>query len=186
MLQAITVVQDSEQAEPKHENSSAMYLLGRRIEFSYHSLIVPFLLIMRVTFGFIFGWSGFQKLIEGFSAEGFLTHATSGPLHGWFAGMAGNEVVEGLVVWGEILIGLSLMLGLLTRFASLAGATLVMLFYLSQFPPEHNPFMDYYLVYILVFSMLSALGAGRVVGLDKYVERLPIVQRYPLTLYLLG
>ena len=90
------------------------------------------------------------------------------------------------MIWGEILIGVSLMLGLFTRFASLAGAAMVFLFYLAQFPPTHNPFMDEYLVYILVFSMLSALGAGRVLGLDKYVERLPLVRRFTITRYALG
>ena len=141
---------------------------------------------MRVTFGFIFVWAGFEKLIEGFSAEGFLVNATSGPLQGWFAGMAGNGAVEGLVVWGQILIGIALIFGLFTRFAALAGATMMFLFYIAQFPPEHNPFMDYYLVYVLVCAMLAALGAGRFVGLDRYLERLPIVGRYPAARYLLG
>ena len=56
--------------------------MGKRVEFSYHDLIPPFMLVMRVTFGFIFVWAGFEKLIEGFSAEGFLVNATSGPLQG--------------------------------------------------------------------------------------------------------
>ena len=60
--------------------------------------------------------------------------------------MAGNGGVEGLVVWGQILIGIALIFGLFTRFAALAGATMMFLFYIAQFPPEHNPFMDYYLV----------------------------------------
>ncbi len=168
------------------EQAVNVRLAGFKVELSYHDLIVPFMVVMRLTFGFIFAWSGFEKLIEGFSAKGFLVNATSGPAQAWFAGLGDNGAVDGLVVWGEILIGVSLMLGLFTRFASLAGAAMVFLFYLAQFPPTHNPFMDEYLVYILVFSMLSALGAGRVLGLDKYVERLPLVQRFPITRYVLG
>ncbi len=168
------------------EHAVGVQLLGRRVELRYHDLVVPFMVVLRLTFGFIFVWSGFEKLIEGFSAKGFLANATSGPAQSWFAGLAGNGLVDGLVIWGEILIGIALMLGLFTRFASLAGAAMIFLFYLAQFPPEHNPFMDEFLVYILVFSMLSALGAGRVLGLDRYVEQLPLVRRFPAARYLLG
>ena len=60
------------------------------------------------------------------------------------------------------------------------------LFYIAQFPPEHDPVVDYYIVYIAVYMMLGSLGAGRILGLDAFVERLAWVRKHAWTRYLLG
>ena len=136
---------------------------------------------LRLTMGWIFVWAGFDKLIRGFSAEGFLLHATKGPLAGTFQSVADNgaalATIEQLVIWGEILIGIALIFGVLTRFAAFWGATMMLLFYLAQLPPEHNPFMEYYLIYALVLGALGALGAGRIMGLDALIGRHPLARR---------
>jgi thiosulfate dehydrogenase [quinone] large subunit len=153
------------------------------------AVIPPAVLVLRLTMGWIFVWAGFDKLIRGFSAAGFLEHAR-GPLSGWFHSLAANsaalDVIEPMVIWGQILIGICLIFGVLTRWAALWGAVQMFLFYLAQFPPEHNPFMEYYLVYILALGLLGALGAGRLFGLDAYVERLSVVRRAPGATLVLG
>ena len=145
---------------------------------------------LRLTMGWIFVWAGFDKLIRGFSVEGFLVHATKGPLSGMFQSIADNGaalgVIEQLVIWGEILIGIALIFGVLTRFAAFWGATMMLLFYLAQLPPEHNPFMEYYLIYVLVLGALGALGAGRIMGLDALIGRHPLVRRIPGAAFILG
>lgn len=155
-----------------------------------NTILPPFVVLMRLTMGWIFLYAGLDKLINGFSAGGFLVHATKGPLSGMFQSMGESatalSVINPLVVWGEILIGVALVLGVTTRWAAFWGATMMLLFYLAQFPPEHNPFMEYYLVYILVLGMLGALGAGRILGLDAVIERLPLVRKIPGVSYLLG
>ena len=52
-------------------------------------------------------------------------------------------------------------------------------FYLAQFPPEHDLFMDYYLIYIIGFVLLGAIGIGRFYGVDRLVERVKMVKRAP-------
>lgn len=155
-----------------------------------NTILPPFVVLLRFTMGWIFVYSGFDKLINGFSAGGFLVNATKGPLTGMFQSLGENQlaldVINPLVVWGEILIGLALVFGVTTRFAAFWGATMMFLFYIAQFPPEHNPFMEYYLIYILVLGMLGALGAGRIFGLDAVIERLPAVRRIPGASFLLG
>lgn len=153
-------------------------------------LVMPFALLLRASMAFIFLWSGFDKLITDFSAAGFLTNATSGPLGGWFQSLGGNDlaldVINPLVIWGQILIGLSLALGLFTRFGLFWAGAMMMMFYLAQFPPENNLFMDDHLIYIIVFALLGALGVGRILGLDALVERLPWVKRNRVVTLLLG
>ena len=155
-----------------------------------NAILPPFLVLMRLTMGWIFVYAGFDKLINGFSAEGFLVHATRGPLAGWFQSLGENQaaldVINPMVVWGEILIGLALVFGVTTRLAAFWGATMMFMFYIAQLPPEHNPFMEYYLVYILVLGVIGALGAGRILGLDAVIERLPFVRRIPGASYFLA
>ena len=64
-------------------------------------------------------------------------------------------------MYGQILMGFAIFLGAVMRLSLLFGAIMMFLFYIAQFPPEHNLFVDYYLVYIVVFAMLGALGRGQ-------------------------
>lgn len=154
------------------------------------TILPPVVALLRFTMGWIFVYSGFDKLLTDFSAGGYLANATKGPLAGWFQGLASNptalNVIDPLVVWGQILIGLALVFGVLTRWALLWAAAMMFMFYISAFPPENNPFMDDHLVYILLFGVLGALGAGRIIGLDYLIEKLPLVKRIPGATFLLG
>ncbi len=42
------------------------------------------------------------------------------------------------------------------------------------------------LVYAAIFLVLGALAAGRILGVDRYLESHPLVERYPKLRYLLG
>ena len=152
--------------------------------------IAPFTLLLRLLMGWIFLWAGFDKAINGFTAEGFLVHGTSGPLHGWFQDLGADAtalaVIDPLVVVGQIALGFALVFGVATRLALLFAAVMMFLFYLAQFPPEYDLFADYYIVYIAVFAMLGALGAGRVLGLDPVIEEMPWVKRRSWMTWLLG
>ena len=163
---------------------------GREGVFTFHEVIVAFALLLRLLMGWIFLWAGFDKAINGFTAEGFLLHATSGPLKEWFTDLGGNatalSVIDPLVTYGQILMGFALFLGAATRLALVFAGAMMLLFYLAQFPPEHDLFVDYYLVYIVVYLMLGALGAGRILGLDRFIERLPRIRERAWLRYLLG
>ena len=155
-----------------------------------NAVLPPLVLLLRLAMGWVFVWSGFDKLIRGFDASGFLVNATKGPLSGWFQSLGENQaaldVINPMVTWGEILIGVTLIFGVAVRWAAFWGAAMMFLFYIAQFPPEFNPFMEYYLVYIVVLGLLGALGAGRILGLDSWIERLPWVRRIPSATFVLG
>ena len=154
------------------------------------SVMGPFTLLLRLTMGWIFLWSGIDKLVTDFSASGFLVNGTQGPLGDWFQSLGTNQaaldVINPLVIWGQVLIGVTLVLGLFTRAGLFWAAAMMMMFYLAQFPPANNPFMDEHLVYILLFGLMGALGAGRILGVDAWIERIPWVKRNRLVALLLG
>jgi thiosulfate dehydrogenase [quinone] large subunit len=172
------------------ENVSTARLGGWRVTFRYVDVILPFTLLLRLAMGWIFVWSGFDKLLTDWTSAGFLVNGTSGPLQGWFMDLGTNSgavnVINGLVISGQILIGLTLILGVFTRFSLFWAGVMVFMFYIAQFPPANNPFLDEHIVYIVVFFLLGALGAGRILGLDALIEKLPFVRRIPGVEYLLG
>lgn len=180
-------------------------LLGRNVSFNYSETWVGYSLLgLRLVMAWVFLQAGLEKLSEGgwgdplaWSSTGFLENAVApaNPLHGlftWFANY--GSIVDPLVIFGQILIGLALLLGILVRFAALMGGLQMFFFWtaawqgglMEGFPVEHGYFVDYTLVYMLLLFGLGAWGAGRVLGLDARLEETDLVRNNPWMRYLLG
>lgn len=103
-----------------------------------HDLKGLFVTILRVIVGWHFVYEGASKLAQGnWSASSYLMGST-GPLAGFYHGLASSEglmkVVDLMNMYGLLFIGLALFLGFLTRFAAAAGTLLLMLYYFA-YPP---------------------------------------------------
>jgi len=146
---------------------------------------------LRIGMGWILLWGFLDKLfglrfatapenawiVGGSPTSGYLKFATSGPLSAFFQSLAGNAIVDWLFMLGLFLIGLALILGIGVKIGGYSGALLVFLMWLSNFPPEHNPFLDEHIIYAIILIGLARLKAGQWVGLGKWwSER---VQNYP-------
>ncbi len=110
------------------------------INYSNRQLIM--LVVMRVLIGWHFLYEGLSKLVNpDWSSVAFLLDS-KGFLSSFFCSLASNpevlRVVDFLNVWGLILIGLGLILGLFSRISIIAGITLLGMYYLS-----HPPFVGY-------------------------------------------
>lgn len=143
------------------------------------------LVLLRLAMGGMFFYSGVDKLLNEFTASGFLTKATSGPFSEIYMSMAGNGTVDMLVIWGEIMIGVALILGIFARFASYMGSLMMLLFYLAVLPPEHG-YISEHIIYILVFGVIAIFATGRKFGVDKYIERHSLVKKHRYFKLLLG
>ena len=93
---------------------------------------------LRMAIGWHFLYEGAIKLFAAeWSAESFLSN-TYGFLSGFFHWLATSpvrmEIVDLLNIWGLILIGLSLFFGLWSKWASICGSLLLMLYYFA-YPP---------------------------------------------------
>ncbi len=148
--------------------------------------------------GWAFLYAGLEKVLEaGWSAQGYLANvaATNGnPLEGVFAWMAATpwfvEIVNVAVPWGELLIGLALLVGAVVRLAAFFGALMMLLFYFGNWSVEHG-LINGDFAYMLVFLAVAAFGAGRILGLDQYLENIDVggetlLERYPRLDYVLG
>jgi len=71
-----------------------------------------------------------------------------------------------LVSWGELAIGIALILGLATRWASVAGAFMVAAFWATK----GQGFLDaqnHDVIWFIIFVVLASLHAGRVHSVDE-------------------
>lgn len=151
----------------------------------------------RIALGFVFLWAGYEKIETEWGTgalvtKGFLSHV-SGPFAFLFTGMAGNPAIDVLLVYGELAIGISLMLGLFTRVGGVSGALMTLLLYMSTLPAmtagytgdylsflmSKNALVSYYVIYIFVFVAFVFLVPGRFLGVDGFLQNLRIVQRHP-------
>jgi len=94
--------------------------------------------ILRVSIGWHFIYEGISKLFtKGWSASGFLANST-GPFASFYHWMGASEgiisVVDPLNIWGLILIGFGLFLGICVRFSTMSGIALLLLYYFT-YPP---------------------------------------------------
>ncbi len=151
--------------------------------------------LLRLTIGFIFLWAfvdkvfglGFATTAEkswlsgGSPTTGFLQFGVHGPWATFFQSLAGMPIIDWLFMLGLLFIGLSLMLGILTRLGSLFGIIMLALMYGAVgIWPANNPFIDEHIVYILVIIILALTNSGQYLGLGKWWENTLFVQKYKL------
>lgn len=148
--------------------------------------------LLRVCMGLIFLWAFFDKVFGlGFSTpatdawlkgvsptSGFLQFGTEGPLQQVFMRLAYQPFIDLLFMGGLFGIGSALLIGIGMRIAVLTGSLLMFLIWLSLFPPEHHPFLDEHIVYILVLLTLWNQKAGQKYGLGKWWEKQSLVKKY--------
>lgn len=150
--------------------------------YSRNERIVLFL--MRIAMAWTFLYAASHQVFEpGWSATGFLEHTKT--FHGFFAIFTTPTmapITAFLVEYGHLLIGLSLLVGLLTRVSSFFAILLMVLYWMAHmdFPyisNTNNFLVDYHLVYALVLWLIIVRHAGHVWGLDGWLARQPGVSR---------
>ena len=148
---------------------------------------------LRIVVGLIFIWAFFDKVFGlGFATErgkawidgvsptlGFLKFGTDGPFDSLFQSLSGSIFVDWLFMLGLLLIGLTLILGIGVRIAGYSGALLMLLMWSAHLPPEHHPFLDEHIVYILVLLGCVYANSGDYWGLGRFWSGTKAVKRYP-------
>jgi len=167
-------------------------LFGRNARFNYSATWVGYALLgLRLIMGWTFFYAGITKVLDsGWSASGFLLNAIpeGNPFGGMWATMA-NEylwLIDPLNAWGLTLVGLALMLGVFVRFSAFWGAIMMLFYWAASLPLANGIVIDSHIVYALLLFGLGAFGAGRILGLDAYLEERDVVRENRPLQYLLG
>ena len=119
------------------------------------------LFLARISLGWLFFYAGITKILDpNWSAQGFLGSAKTFPdLYAWFASPANINWVNFLNEWGLTLIGVALILGVFTKWASIAGILMMLLYYFPglDFPYiDHGFIVDQHIIYIFLFALIAS------------------------------
>lgn len=161
------------------------------------------ILALRLVAGWAFLFAGLQKLLgaEPFSAFGFLSFGTAGtaegavegaivnPTNAFWVALANNgpllDVINFIVPFGQVAIGVALILGLATRFAAVMGFLMMAGFSIAAWDFAHG-IVNHTVLLGVVALFLGVIRAGEAYGIDAIVDEQPIVKKTPALRYVLG
>lgn len=153
------------------------------------SLLLYFRLTMAWTFLYA---ASHQVFVPGWTVVGFLDHTKT--FHDFFSifttpTMAPLTTL--LVEYGHLLIGLSLLTGLMVRLSASFGVLLMVVYWFAHMDwpfieNSNNLIVDYHLVYAGVLVYLIVNNAGQVFGLDGWVKNKPAVKNNPVLSHLIA
>ena len=150
--------------------------------------------LLRIDVGIIFLTARLEKILgtDGWSAAGFLQYGTAGtmgwpwvpggpvegtaynPTQDFWVGLAANDsalsFINFLVPYGQVAIGISLILGLLTRFGAAMGTLMMLIFFVAAWDFEFG-IVNQHLTYAVVTAFIGYIGAGHFYGLDPWLEQ---------------
>lgn len=138
------------------------------------------LTIIRLYLGYSWLTAGFHKVVDGFDASGFLqgSIAKAGGDHpavqAWWASFLEGVALPNaglfsfLVAWGEVLVGLGLILGCFTTAAAFFGVVMNFAFLFSGTVSTNAQ-----MVLLTIFILVAGYNAGKI-GLDRFI--VPFVQ----------
>jgi thiosulfate dehydrogenase [quinone] large subunit len=142
------------------------------------------IVLFRISLGWVFLFAAIRQIPNPeFSAAGFMEGATT---FAWFFAIFAEPpfltIINVVIPWLHLLLGLALILGIGVRAAGVVGATLMVLYYLPRldFPMvgPNNFIVEYHLVYAGVLVYLAAVRAGQIFGVEGWLQKQPAVHQY--------
>jgi len=142
------------------------------------------IIILRISIGWHFLYEGGVKILNPhWTAKSYLLDS-GGFMKEFFGFIAGNQTMLAISdtfnAWGLAVIGLSLIVGLFTRFSSLAAIFLLLLYYLSHpafpgveylFPSDGSYFLiNKTLVELFALLVIYAFPTSHIFGLQRLIK----------------
>jgi thiosulfate dehydrogenase [quinone] large subunit len=142
----------------------------------------PLILLLRLSLAWVFLYAAsHQVFVANSSVAGFLNGTKT--FHWLFAPMTAPlpaAILSFFVAYGHLLIGLSLLSGLLVRVSAIFGIGIMLIYWMAHmdFPfisDSTNFLVDEHIVFALALGLLIAVRAGHIWGLDGWAEKQPTV-----------
>ena len=137
---------------------------------------IVILTVIRVILGYHFLYEGLQKLLIGsWTSAGYLL-GSEWIISNLFEEIALNptllSIVDFLNIWGQIVIGIFLIIGLFTRYSAWAGAILLFLYYIANPPFMNNQiFINVILMEFLLFTVIALFTKSEIIGFDSLIKK---------------
>ena len=142
------------------------------------------IVLLRVYTGVFFLYHGIRKVgHDDFSSalSGFLTRSQEESFFFYrpfidSIVLPNNAIFANLVAWGEVLVGLALIVGLATRYAAFVGAFMVLNFWFAKGLGVFDG-ANHDVVWLVILIVLGFIPAGKIAGLDDGLsDRLPFLR----------
>lgn len=148
--------------------------MNEKLTYSKTTTII--LVLLRLVVGYHFLYEGVNKLfIPNWSAAPFLLQS-NWLFAEFFHFIANNETLLAIIniinIWGQIFVGISLLIGLFSSVAALFGAILILSYYIAV-PPFANGiiFVDRNLLEFFAFIIIVVFPTSNRIGLDFLIEK---------------
>ena len=145
------------------------------------------LFLFRMLMGWTFLYAGIHHFGDNGFVKGFLGRTKT--FHDVYAPLTSETVLPiltFLVEYGHLLIGLSLISGLLVRLSAPFALMMMLLYWTAHMDVPYienanNFLIDYHVVYAVVLFQLIVQNAGHVWGLDGWLAQRGYLFRQPVT-----
>jgi thiosulfate dehydrogenase (quinone) large subunit len=151
------------------------------------SIEKPLIVFFRLTMAWTFLYAASHQVFDpNFTVVGFLkTTKTFHELFSVFTTPTMAPITTFFVEYGHLLIGLSLLVGLMVRVSASFGVLLMLIYWMAHMDwpyieNKNNFIIDYHIVYAGVLIYLIAMRAGHVWGLDGWAEKSSLVEDRPI------
>ena len=164
---------------------SKIFMRKDNVALSYSNLQIFSLTFLRVLIGWHFLYEGITKLfsIPAWTAKSYLLGSV-GPFAPIFKAMASHPtlllIIDNLNIWGLILIGICLFIGLFARPFKLFGIVLLLLYYLAYPPfatvvinaPAEGSYwiVNKNLIEMAALFVLYLFPSSQISGIDRYFK----------------
>jgi thiosulfate dehydrogenase (quinone) large subunit len=138
-----------------------------------------FIVILRLWIGYYFLQQGTRKFLRGFPNSDWVGRQIGDlatiDIYSWYRSFLitivdPHQVLFGyLITWGEIMVGLCLLLGIFTRFSSLVGLFLVLNFFFGPGMAKGGASLAQQQTFIITLVVFVLSDPGRTLGLDGFI-----------------
>lgn len=141
--------------------------------------------ILRISLGWILLFAGISKVLKpDWTAAGFLNNAKTFPeFYAWFASPEILPITNFINEWGQLLLGVAIILGVVMTVSSILAVIMMLLYYfpILTFPMAGpNSFIvDQHIIFAIAFLLLASLKAGQYWGLSSWLDKQPFLKNYP-------
>jgi thiosulfate dehydrogenase [quinone] large subunit len=157
--------------------------MNNKIHYSYSNIQLTFIVILRVLIGWYFLYEGLAKVFTpNWTAFGYLIDS-KGIFSPIFTAIAENPdilaISDFLNIWGLVIIGLLIILGLFERIGYIGAVALLVMYYLAHpplmnveylFPTEGSYlWVDKNLILLFTVIVLYLFPTAKAIGFDRLI-----------------
>ena len=146
-----------------------------RTEIHYSKIQLFILIALRIVVGYHFLYEGLEKLFNpNWTSAGYLLGA-NWILIDFFNYLATSSLlslVDFINIWGQIIIGITLLIGLFSKYTAWAGALLLMFYYIVN-PPfiTGQLFVNIILLELMAIIIIAVFPTSNIYGIDRFLTK---------------